>query len=62
MNIQHSVRIMYPAIIISINGSTLPSVCYTVIYMVRVGLDWVRAGINTIYHTDGNVLSLMACL
>ena len=26
---------------ISINDSTLPSVCYTVIYMVRVGLGLV---------------------
>ena len=32
---------------ISINESMLPSVCYTVIYMVRVG---VRAGINTIAY------------
>ena len=31
--------------VISINDSTLASVCYTVIYMVRVG---VRAGINTV--------------
>ena len=38
----------------SINYSMLPSICYTVIYMVR-------AGINTVLHTDGNVLSLTAC-
>ena len=36
----------------SINDSTLLSVCYTVIYMVRVGLGLVY----------GNVLSLTACL
>ena len=31
---------------ISINDSMLPSICYTVISMVRVGLGWVR---NTIW-------------
>ena len=30
-----------PVAPISINDSTLPSVCYTVIYMVRVGLELV---------------------
>ena len=29
------------------------------LYMVRLG---VRAGINTIKHMDGNVLSLTACV
>ena len=39
---------------IFISDSTLPSVSYTVIYMVRVGL-----GLGL---TDGNVLSLTACV
>ena len=39
-------------VIVSINDSTIPSVCYTVIYMVRVGLGLGQ---------DGNVLSLTAC-
>ena len=36
---------MYTVSMISINDSTLPSICYTVIYMVRVGC---KAGINTV--------------
>ena len=43
-----SANILYTHAIvnISVNGSMLPSVCYTVIYMVRVST-------NTIWHTDG---------
>ena len=45
-----------------ISNSTLPSVCCsaTLIYSgIRVGL--YRTGINTILHTDSNILLLMAC-
>ena len=31
------------------------------VYTIRVGLGWVRGGINTVQHTDVNVLSLTIC-